>query len=310
MKIEFSYFNNFFDNKPQRCFMNSWEDFVCHMKAISDVSGYKPLAGEYDAVSSGLISPAIYAEDGMDRNNKNVTGWDIVCMDIDDGIKNLEQVTNHFAPFSYIIYSSPNCTNEHLKLRVVIPLKSRANKEHLKQVWFAMNEWCGGIIDAQTKDYSRLFYVPARYTNKGELYNHIFITNDGITLDWETLMERYPSPPEQDLFKIVNPLLNLKRSIYQNAKGNPSCDIDDPDCPFVNKWMREQYALTPAGGHHKAIYVYMLQCCGNAERIDYPLSLEELVYMARQLDDADGGYYDDKKLTDSAKDALEYTNML
>lgn len=308
--LEFSYFDHFYSNVPNLCKSDDWASFVNNMKAISEVSGFKPPAGDFESKSSGLISPAIYSADGQKRNNDNVIGWDIVCMDIDDGVNDLSQVTKHFAPFEYIIYSSPNCTRNKLKLRVVIPLNKRAPKDKLKQIWFAMNEWCGGIIDAQTKDYSRLFYVPARYTNRGNDYLHIFLTNNGITLDWETLIERYPSPPEENLFKIKDPLIGLKRKIFQDAKGIPEMNIISDDCPFVTRYMRERYALTPVGGHHKAIYVFMLQCCWNAEKIDYPLSLGELVDMARQLDDMDGGFYDDKKLTDSAKDALEFTNMI
>lgn len=308
--MEFSYFSYFYDNKPKRCVAEGWNAFVENMRAISVVKGFKPPAGDYESDSSGLISPAIYSEDGVSRSNENVVGWDIVCMDIDDGIKDINQVLNHFSKYSYIVYSSPNCTKDKLKLRVVIPLKSRAERKVLKQIWFGLNEWCGGIIDKQTKDYSRLFYVPAQYTNRGDDYTHFFLTNDGISLDWEALIERFPSPPEKDLFKIKDPLLGLKRKIFQNAKGIPSMNITDPNCPFVKQWMREKYALTPVGAHHRAIYIFALQCCHNAESIEYPLSHEELVDMMRQLDDLDGGYYDDKKLQDSAKDALEFCNMM
>lgn len=308
--MEFSYFSNFYDNKPKRSFANSWEDFVENMRAISDVTGYKPPAGDFESDSSGLISPAIYATDGDGRRNENVVGWDMVCMDIDDGVNDLAKVKAHFSQFSYIIYSSPNCTAQKLKLRVCIPLTKRADRKVLKQIWFALNEWCGGIIDVQTKDYSRLFYVPARYTNRGAEYTHFFVTNKGISLDWEALIDKFPSPPEQDLYKIKNPLLGLKRKIFQNAKGIPSMVITDPNCPFVKHWMREKYALTPVGGHHRAIYIFALQCCGNAEKIEYPLSVDELVDMMRQLDDLDGQWYDDKKLMDTAKDALSFCNMI
>lgn len=308
--IEFSYFNHFYDNKPQRCFMDSWGSFVTNLRATSDVTGYKPLAGESTENSTGLISPAIYKEDGMERNNNNVSGWDLAIMDIDDGINDIESVKKHFSFFNNIIYSSPNCTAEQLKIRVIIPLKSRCPSDKLRQLWFAMNEWCDGIIDKQTKDKSRLFYIAARYTNKGDRYLHIFHENQGMELDWETLIERYPSPPEKDLFKKSNPLKGLKRQIYLKTKKQPSFNITDKKCPFVTRDMMEEYMLTPAGGHHYAIYKFMLRCCYNANKIEYPIDLEELVDMARQLDDMDGGWYDDKKFYDSGQDALEYTNLL
>lgn len=307
--MEFSYVSAFYDNKPDRCKVKNWEEFVIHMRAISDVDGYKPAAGQYDVDGSGLISPAIYQNDGDKRCNELVIGWDMICFDIDDGVKDIEVVRTIFKPFSYIIYSSPNCTATKLKLRVVIPLHKRAPRNVLTQVWHGMHMWTK-LCDPACKDQSRGYYVPARYRNRGAEYTHFFLENDGITLDWETLISRYPSPPEKDLFKIKDPLLGLKRKIFQNAKGIPSMNITDQNCPFVKPWMREKYALTPVGGHHRAIYIFMLQCCHNAETIEYPLSHEELVDMGRQLDDLDGGFYDDKKLQDSAKDALEFCNLL
>lgn len=308
--MEFSYYSHFYDNLPKRSSVADWDAFVDTMRTISDVPGFKPPAGDFESDSSGLISPAIYANDGDKRRNENVVGWDMVLMDIDDGVSDVNVVLNHFSKYSYIVYSSPNCTKDKLKLRVCIPLNKRADRKVLSQIWFGLNEWCGGIIDQQTKDASRLFYVPARYTNRGSEYTHFFVTNKGISLDWEALIDKFPSPPEQDLYKIKNPLLGLKRKIFQNAKGIPSMVITDPNCPFVKHWMREKYALTPVGGHHRAIYIFALQCCGNAEKIEYPLSVDELVDMLEQLDQLDGGYYDIKKLTDTARDALEFTNML
>ena len=307
--MEFSYVSTFFDNMPSKCKVSNWQEFVDHMRILSDVEGYKPPAGDFESDSSGLISPAIYANKDDKRCNDLVIGWDMICFDIDDGVKDVASIQDIFKLFSYIIYSSPNCTAEKLKLRVVIPLNKRAPRKVLTQVWHGMHMW-SKLCDPACKDQSRGYYVPARYTNRGDAYTHFFLTNDGISLDWETLIDRFPSPPEKDLFKIKDPLLGLKRKIFLNAKGTPSMNILDDSCPFVKRWMREKYALTPVGGHHRGIYIFALQCCHNAEAIDYPLSHEELVDMLSQLDQLDGGFYEDKKLRDSAKDALEYANML
>ncbi len=303
--MQFSWFDGFYSNTAQKCEVNGWNEFVSTMQAMSTVSGYKPSMGDYERTQP-LISPAIYG-DNTKRINDNVVGWDMVMMDIDDGIDNLERVVSHFNAFEYIIYSTANCTREKLKIRVCIPLNKNAPKKSLHGIWFALNEWCSGILDKQTKDKSRMHYIPAMYTNKGSDYNHIFLVNKGITLDWEALCSKFPAPPEKDKFKVVNPLRDLKRKVFLSNNTQPSTNIQDANCPFVYQKMIDEYRLTPAGGHHGAIYKFMVKMCYNAQKINYAISVDELADMAKQVDDLDGGFYDEKKLLGNAVDALNYT---
>jgi hypothetical protein len=278
------------------------------MRSLSGIEGYKPSAGEYDK-KQGLISSAIYEEDGMKRCNDNVSAWDFILLDIDKGLDDAGKIAQKLNAFEYLIYSSANCTKEHLKIRVCIPLHKRAPKEYLKQIWFAANEWCEDLVDTQTSDMSRMHYIPAQYTNRGDKYYHIFRVNHGIALDWEKLIAKFPMPPESDKYRIKNPLRDLKQKLFKNNHGVPDMDITSGNCPFVDKWMMDEYRLTPAGGHHKAIYIFMLKICAKAEKIGYPLSIEDLADMAKQMDIIDGDFYDMKKLLDSAKDALEFSGL-
>lgn len=303
--MRFSYFDHFYDNVVQKCATKNWDEFVSIMGAMSKVDGYKPVVGEFDK-KQPLISSAVYGDE-CKRANKNVIGWESLILDIDDGLDVLERIQNHFKLFNYIIYSTANCTKEHLKIRVVIPLDKFAPVDKVHSIWYAANKWCSGIIDEQTKDKARLHYVPARYTNKGESYNHIFITNKGLNLNWEGLCAKWPAPPESEKFKIENPNRDLKRKLYLDNKASPIFDITHGDCPFVYPKMIDDYRMTPAGGHHTAIYRFMVLCCYQAAKFDYPLSVEELADMGKQLDDLDGGYYPESKMYNNARDALIYT---
>jgi hypothetical protein len=303
--MRFSWFSGFYSNKPQQCDLPNWKSFVKVMRDISEVKGKKP-ESKSDK-EQGLISSAIYKSES-NRANENVLGWEMVLLDIDDGVQSLTEIQNHFSGYNSIIYSSPSCTHDKLKLRVCMPLSEFADSSVVSQIWHGCNIWCDGIVDAQTKDKSRLYYVPARYTNKSD-YRHIFIVNKGKDLDWKDLIQKYPSPKESDRFKEVNKLSGLKRKIYLKTNKQPTLDIQSKDCPFVYKKMIEDYLLTPAGQHHKAIYRFMVLCCYNAQKIDYPLSIDELVQMGSELDSMDGGYYPEKKLYDSAKDAISYTGI-
>ena len=196
-----------------------------------------------------------------------------------------------------------------MKLRIVIPLDKRAPKERLKDVWYAYEQWCHEYVDASTKDASRIYYVPAQYSNQGDRYRHFFLENKGAFLDWEAMCAKYPRPPEAERFKKNNPLRDLKRKIFTSNNDTPTMIITDPNCPFVYPKMIEDYRLTPMGGHHRAIYLFMVKICYNAEKIGYPISIEEVADMGKQVDDIDGGWYDMKKMLGSAADAMEFVGL-
>lgn len=303
--IRFSYFDGFYSNRPHLCACASWEEFCAYMRAISEVEGYKPASDEYDK-QQGLISGAVYGNEGDKRCNENVIAWDMMMLDIDNTTKSLAEIAQVFRPYDCIFYSSPSCTFHKLKMRVIVRLDKTAPKEKLKELWYAAQMWLQGIVDEQTKDLSRMMYIPARYTNEGDNYNHFFYVNTGAGLDWEALIAKYPMPPEKERFKKDNPLRGLKRKIFENNNSLPCFDIQSPDCPFVYPDTIKNYLLTPAGGHHKAIYQFMLTVCGRAQQMGYPITIDEVVDMARQVDQLDGGWYDDKKLYNSAGDAMEF----
>lgn len=306
--MRFSYFTGFYSNEPQLCEVSDWGEFCAYMQVISEIEGYKPDHGDYER-TQGLISGAIYANDGDKRSNDNVIGWDILILDIDDTSKSLEFIMEKYKPFNYIMYSSASCTKDKLKLRVIIPLNNTAPKDKLVQLWYAAQIHSDGLVDEQTKDCSRMQYIPARYTNKGKDYRHFFHINEGMDLPWEKLIEKYPSPPPEERFKKNNPLRNLKRKIFMDNNSLPEFNIQHPDCPFVYDKMIQDYMLTPAGGHHAAIYKFMVSCCYNAQKINYPITVDELADLGKQMDDVDGGFYDEKKMLGNAVDAMEYVGI-
>jgi len=303
--MRFSFFSSSFSNEPQTADM-PWDNFINTMRTISEVKGHKPYKGEY--TEQGMISSAIYAPNTK-RGNKNVLGWDMVLLDIDSGIdlNSLDQLVLDL-DYNFLIYSSPSCTKDHIKIRLCLELHEFAPKEVLSQLWFAVNAMLGNIVDKQTKDKSRMMYVPARYDNTEDYY-HIFIECYKDKLNWEELINKYPSPKENEKYHLKNKLSLLKRKIYVKTNKLPCFNIQAKKCPFCYDNMIDEYRLTPAGEHHLALYRFMIKVCYNAKRINYPLSIDELVDMARQLDDLDGSFYNDKKFYDSAQDAIEYVGI-
>ena len=306
--MRYSYFYGFYSNLPQLCYSETWEDFCETMRVISEVEGYKPSSTEYDK-TQGLISGAIYGNETDKRANDNVIGWDLIILDIDDSDKTLEEIDVIFGSFHRMFYSSASCTHNKLKMRVIIPLNETAPAEVLRNIWYATQIWCEGLVDEQTKDISRINYIPARYTNKGDDYRHFFEVRTGNYLDWRALIAKYPMPPIEERFKRNNPLKKLKRKIFVDNNPLPDFNIQSGDCKFVWDSMIRDYQLTPAGGHHAAIYQFMVKICYNAQKMNYPLDISELVDMATQLDNLDGGFYDEKKIRNSAADAMEYVGL-
>ena len=116
-----------------------------------------------DKKSAPLISPAIYHKDTT-RANDNVIGWagwcavDIDEHNFDDDIK--KELIKHYGKWNYICYSTASSTKEHPKFRLVFPLSKDVSKDKIKHFWYALNKELGDVGDPQTKDLSRMYYVP------------------------------------------------------------------------------------------------------------------------------------------------------
>ena len=112
-----------------------------------------------------LISPAIYQPDTT-RANDNVVAWGgFGILDIDDYKGELKDIESQYDKYRYVCYSTASSTVETPKFRLVFPLTTNVDKEDIKHFWFALNKEIGDIADAQTKDLSRMYYVPAKYKN-------------------------------------------------------------------------------------------------------------------------------------------------
>ena len=131
--------------------------------------------GKHDAQ---LISPATYLPDTT-RSNKAVDSWGSwAAVDVDDhefqgNLKN--ELYNRFGAFHYTCYSTASSTTDHPKFRLVFPLSSTIESIKIKHFWFSLNKELGEIGDGQTKDLSRMYYIPAAYANANNFifFNHL-----------------------------------------------------------------------------------------------------------------------------------------
>ena len=196
-------------------------------------------------------------------------GFGIV--DVDDYEGSIEDIHEKYSKYKYVCYSTASSTKAHPKFRLVFPLTESVPADKIKHFWFALNKEIGDIADAQTKDLSRMYYVPSRYK---DAYNFIF-THDGSswiqTSSWNNTdtsyqMNRFSiSLPES----IRNGLVEHRKSQLNNTNFSWT---GYKDCPFVNKKQVEEYKGITGAGWYLQMYKIMVSTAGNAMQRGYPIS--------------------------------------
>jgi len=293
-------FDNIYDNKTdKRMDYNSFDEFEAILYKLSESTKYPT---KKDAT---LLSPAIY-QTGTTRANDNVVGWaGFGILDIDDYEGDMKDIESKYDKYRYVCYSTASSTVESPKFRLVFPLTEFVDKEDIKHFWYALNKEIGDIADAQTKDLSRMYYVPAKYKNS---FNFIF-SHDGDIMNPHKLMEQYPYvKPNQTMFDrfpeaIQKALLERKRNELNNTNYTWT---SYRDCPFVNKKQVDEYKGISGTGWYAKMYQIMLTTAGNAHSKGYPITPKEIEYICRDLDIDTGGWYGKRDLEKEAARAIEF----
>ena len=298
--VSLTIFDSIYDNKTnKRMDYTSFDEFEAILYKLSESTKYPT---KQDAP---LLSPAIYQPDTT-RANDNVVGWGgFGILDIDDYEGDLKDIESKYDKYRYVCYSTASSTVESPKFRLVFPLTSNVDKDDIKHFWFALNKEIGDIADAQTKDLSRMYYVPAKYKDS---FNFIF-SHDGEVMNPNDLMEKYPYvKPNQTMFDrfpeaIQKALLERKRNELKNTNYTWT---SYQDCPFVNKKQIDEYKGITGTGWYSKMYQIMLTTAGNAMSKGYPITPKEIEYICRDLDTDTGGWYLKRDLEKEAARAIEF----
>ena len=298
--VSLTIFDSIYDNKTnKRMDYTSFDEFEAILYKLSESTKYPT---KKDAP---LLSPAIYQPDTT-RANDNVVGWGgFGILDIDDYEGDLKDIESKYDKYRYVCYSTASSTVESPKFRLVFPLTSNVDKDDIKHFWYALNKEIGDIADAQTKDLSRMYYVPAKYKDS---FNFIF-SHDGEVMNPNDLMEKYPYvKPNQTMFDrfpeaIQKALLERKRNELKNTNYTWT---SYQDCPFVNKKQIDEYKSLTGTGWYSKMYQIMLTTAGNAMSKGYPITPKEIEYICRDLDTDTGGWYLKRDLEKEAARAIEF----
>lgn len=311
-------FGSIFDNKTDtRVDFETFEQFERSLYHLSTLPGYKAKRGEFvkDKKVSPLISPAVY-KPGTTRANANVIEWaSWAAIDVDNHVfeGDLEnELRSRFGRWTYVCYSTASSTPSQPKFRLVFPLTRPVPANEIKHFWYALNTEFGCMGDEQTKDLSRMYYVPAQYPGA---HNFIF-SNRGVSIDPSELLKTHPwtAPNESTSFiDRLPPELQKEVILHRQAKlEEGKRDIQwtsYKDCPFVNKRLVTEYksiARTDGSGRYSMIYKIMTSIACNAIKQKYPITEYEIVDMIRQLDRETSNRYAKRPLNTEASRAIEF----
>ena len=298
-------FKNIYDNDTsKRMDFDTWERLEKLLFTLSTQEGQKGGSN-----SSPLISPAIYRS-ASTRANDNVLGWGSwCCVDIDEYDGTIDDVLEHLKSYYYICYSTASSKEYHPKFRVVFPLTGVVGSDKIKAFWHAINALVLDVVDAQTKDLSRMYYVPAKYP---DAYNFIF-KNEGKHINPFDLMAKYPyveaTRKKNFLQTLPDAIQREVISYRRNQMENMVTWTGYKDCSFFPKKLAQEYtgmAHIDGSGRYQKMYQIMVAIAGNASESGYPITAQEIVDLCREFDIANTNLYEKRPMLKEAQNALEY----
>ena len=301
--ISLTLFKNIFDNKTDR--RVDLRDFNAFERVLYDLAK-KPRAGKQDAE---LMSPATYYPDTT-RANKNVIEWSGWCaVDVDDFEfeGNLYDVlVQRFGHYRFVCYSTASSTRASPKFRIVFPLSIPVDQSRIRDFWFALNTELEDIGDKQTKDLSRMYYIPADYAGA---FNFIFSNPNGMSIHPDELIAQYPMAKKAGGSFFDRLPEAMQKEILEYRKNQLDQDFNWTsyhDCPFWPKQLAAEYqTISKTGWYHK-MYQIMVAVAGNATSKKYAITADEISQLCRQFDNDTGKWYENRPIDKEADRALEY----
>ena len=305
MTYALTIFKNQYDNKTHRRLdFDTWDQFSKFLYKLSE----RPLGGKRDAE---LISPAVY-ETGTTRSNKSVIAWQRwAAIDVDDHTfeGELEDVLrSQYGRFNYICYSTASSSDLVPKFRLVFPLVSPIAADRIKHFWFALNTETEAIGDRQTKDLSRMYFVPASYSGAN---NFIFSNSTGVDIDPDLLMAKHQYSEKLNSANFLDRLPDAwKEQVLEHRKGKLSNTsytwTGYGDCPFWPKKLASEYMGISGEGWYRKMYAIMISTAGNAVFRGYPITAREIVDLCKEFDRVTGNWYENRPMEVEANNALQY----
>lgn len=312
MKIFVSAFKNIYKTTPALGEFSNWDKFVASLQESSKIPATK---GGHN--SAPLISCAKF-KDGTTRANKNVEFWSWAALDVDDYeftftkhlpidvLNELMTWLESVIPFEFVCYSTASSTVEHPKFRLVFPISRRVYDDELQHFWFSLNKKVG-LGDQQTKDMSRMFYIPGQYPDAFNFFCKS--SHNKVSLNVDDLLQEYPFVKPKTGFLENLPDDLREEILHHRKKQMTNAGVSWSgyrDCPFFPQKLAKEYrGIFGTGWYHK-MYQIMIAVAGNAIREGYPITPQEISVLCRELDRETGNWYKNRPLEREASGAIEW----
>ena len=299
-------FSSIFDNKTHKNMsFDSWDRFEKLLYSLSTQPGYKPKKGEFRK-GSPLISPASYKSEET-RKNANVVQWNRwAALDVDEYDSTFEAALRVFESYYFVCYSSASSTKAKPKFRIVLPLTDVVAAKNIRHFWYALNTEFKSLGDKQTKDLSRMYYVPAQYPGA----NNFIFTNKSKILDPSKLMEKHDYV---DGFRnnFIDSIPEHIRKELESHRKNQLTNTNIVwsgyrDCPFVNKTMVMEYESISSSGWYSKMYQIMVSIAANAIKSKYPITPEQISRLCKEIDSGTGNWYKQRPMTMESARAINF----
>jgi len=299
-KFHITIFDSIYDNKIDKIIQKrNWKQFANFLENLSELV--------YTKQTAPLISPAVYKTNTR-RLNENVEAWGHwAAIDVDSHpFKSKNEIYEYLEKTrpnqAYICYSTASSKKDKPKFRLIFPLNDWLyGSEQIQKFWYSLNKELGDIVDKQTKDVSRMFYIPASYK---ESENSFFWMRNGDFLIPDELIKKHDADnmfimSQKSSFLDMIPE-KMRESIVQHRKQQLKSEgkyynwSSWKDCPFVSKKSVNEYreiVWTDAPGRYKGLYQLMLSISALAIKKQYPISSHELKQLIIEIDDDIDGYY-------------------
>lgn len=290
--MRFSHFSNTFDNHP--CTVETtFSEFAVFL--AEEFANEAPATEKEKKHHTPLISPAAYAEDSV-RANENVLcygGW--FAIDADTGTVPVEEIVEYLRALeiNFVVYTTTSSKPEHHKYRVVFELDRDVSKDEVRQFWHGASIYFGGISDPQTKDPSRMFYVPRSWIGAHQAFE---FEVDGKAVNVDEVIALAPEPePIQPIVPItpraVKQIDRIREMIMRQGRvAGPTGGKSIPSSatlyssPVVNTKFVETYCTLPKGEHHVGLFSFMYSVACRALVLGYEIDANHLIDYAKQLD--------------------------
>ena len=249
--ITFTIYRNKFDTEGMTV-TQTWDEWVADLLVHdrrADKDGHLFIAGEVRGA----------------RSAKNVLYCDAITVDLEHKTRpELDRVFDSLQPFEYVVYTTHSSCPTDWRCRIVLPFKRPVPAKDWAAVWAALNTHIGEHNDPQTKDASRMNYLPSAPEDG---FPPAATRNEGVALDARQLTAK---PPEARGGSPIDGWQSTVEDIRRKLRG-----VNDSDLKPLTDALRKGAPYAERGHRHSATLKLTMWLAMRDREIPEP-ALEEL----------------------------------